>query len=254
MRLAVIVPALNEAVRIGPLLDALSGWDEVVVADGGSTDGTPEIARARGVEVVAAPRGRGPQMNAGVRACGAELLLFLHADTLPPSDAPRLIREALADPTVAGGAFRAAFEGGGPTLRLAAWFTRFETGLTTFGDQGFFMRRSAWAAAGGFPEEPFLEDVDMRRRLKRLGRFMKLESAVHTSARRFEAEGTLRRFALNAWILLLHRLGVRPGRLLRFYRPDHRPHFQRGASGPSLESGQAATALRGTPSLRGASR
>ena len=119
-------------------------------------------------------------------------------------------------------------------MRLAAWCTRFETGLTTFGDQGFFMRRSAWAAAGGFPDQPFLEDVEMRRRLKRLGRFVKLAASVRTSARRFEAEGTLSRFALNAWILLLHRLGAAPERLLRFYRADHQPHFRRGAPGPSL--------------------
>lgn len=219
MRLAVIIPTLNEATRIGSLLEGLAGFDEVIVADGGSRDGTAEIARAQGAQVVVAPRGRGPQMNAGARACRAELLLFLHADTRPPSDAPYLIRTALADAAVAGGAFRAGFEGGDFSLRLAAWFTRFETGLTTFGDQAFFMRRSLFEAVDGFPDQPFLEDVEMRLRLKRAGRFVKLSDSVLTSARRFEAEGVLRRFAQNIAILLLHRLGVPAARLARWYRP-----------------------------------
>lgn len=217
--IAVVIPALDEAVRIGPLLDALAGFDEVVVADGGSSDATLAVAAARAwVRVLSAPRGRGPQLNAGARACRADILLFLHADTCLPADATRLIHDALRDPDVAGGAFRAEFDGGGPLMRLAAWCTRFDTGLTTFGDQAFFTRRSAWEAAGGFPDWPFLEDVEMRRRLKRQGRFLKLRASARTSARRFQAEGALRRFALNGWVLLLHRLGARPERLIRFYR------------------------------------
>jgi len=241
VRLAVVIPTLNEAERIGPLLDRLGGFDEVVVADGGSTDETPAIAAAQGARVVAAPRGRGPQMNAGARVSRAELLLFLHADTRLPDGAAGLIRAALAHDGVAGGAFRARFEPAGPVLRMAAAFTRFETGLTSFGDQGFFMRRSAWAAAGGFPDQPFLEDVEMRRRLKRLGRFVKLPAAVTTSARRFEAEGALRRLALNAFILLLHRLGAPPRRLQRWYRsgPAHPPQSRTDVRAPSFPGMEA---------------
>ena len=237
MRLGVVIPTLNEAHGIGPLLGRLHGFDRVVVSDGGSTDGTPEIARAAGVQVLAAPRGRGPQLNAGARACDTDLLLFLHADTLPPVEAPRLIRAALSEDAVSGGAFRAGFVGGGPLTRAAAWFTRFETGLTTFGDQAFFMRRRDWAEVGGFPDQPFLEDVEMRRRLKRRGRFVKLAASVQTSARRFEAEGSLRRFLLNAVILLLHRIGVPPSRLVRLYRMEPGSHFQRPVLVTSLKPG-----------------
>jgi rSAM/selenodomain-associated transferase 2 len=216
VRVAVVIPTLNEAVRIGPLLEQLTGFDEVIVADGGSTDGTPELAAA--ATVVHASGGRGPQLNAGARAASSELLLFLHADTSPPEAAPQLIRDALRAPRVAGGAFRASFDGGGPVMRFAAWCTRFDTGLTTFGDQGCFTRRADFEAVGGFPDWPFLEDVELRRRLKRRGRFVKLAAEVRTSARRFQSEGVLRRFVLNAWVLLRHRLGARPEQLLHLYR------------------------------------
>ena len=217
---AVVVPTLNEAARIGRLLDRLLrlGFAEIVVADGGSSDGTPRLAARPGVQVIHAPRGRASQMNAGARAASSALILFLHADTDPPADAPRLIRAALARPRVAAGAFRADFHPAGPLTRIYAAFTRFETGLTTFGDQGFFMRRETFDAAGGFPDQPFLEDIEMRRRLKRHGRFIKLPAAVVTSSRRFEAEGALKRQLLNALILALHGLGVPPARLVRLYR------------------------------------
>jgi rSAM/selenodomain-associated transferase 2 len=217
---AVVVPTLNEGDRIGPLLDGLAafGFAEIVVADGGSEDGTAAIAREKGVLVVVGPRGRGPQQNLGARACRSDAVLFLHADSLPPPDVVPRIQAALGSADVVGGAFRTRFDAEHPVLALYAWAGRFETPLTTFGDQGLFMRRAAYEAAGGFPDWPFLEDVEMRRRLKRLGRFVKLRAEVRTSARRYFDEGLVRRQALNLAVLLRFWAGDDPERLARFYR------------------------------------
>jgi rSAM/selenodomain-associated transferase 2 len=218
---AVVIPTLNEAGGIGRLLDhvAAQGFDEIIVADGGSTDGTPALAAAReAVTLVNAGCGRGVQMDAGARACRSDALLFLHADTLLPQGAAGLILNALADPRVAGGAFSARFDRPGLLLGLYSLAGRFESPLTTFGDQAYFTRRAVYARSGGFPAWPFLEDVELRRRLKRMGRFVKLREPVTTSARRFVEEGILRRQTLNLAVLVLFYLGVSPHRLARCYR------------------------------------
>ena len=220
--IAVVIPTLNEAARLPPLLASLAvgGWGAVVVADGGSVDATAAVAMAaRGVALVRAERGRGRQMNAGAEAAGCvEVFLFLHADTQLPANAAAVIARAFTDPAVVGSAFRLAFDRRDPLLDLYAACSRFEFGWTTFGDQAFAIRRSAFETVGGFPEQPLLEDLEMRRRLRRLGRFVKLDAAVTTSARRFEAEGLVRRQLKNGVILTLHALGASPESLVRLYR------------------------------------
>ena len=109
------------------------------------------------------------------------------------------------------------FDRSSPTLRISAWFSRFDSGMTSFGDHGFFASRAAFEAAGGFPDWPLLEDVELRRRLRRLGRFVKAPATVVTSARRFHAEGVLRRQGRNGLILFLHALGVSAAWLKRLY-------------------------------------
>jgi len=102
-------------------------------------------------------------------------------------------------------------------MRFYSWATRFETAFTTFGDQAFFFRRPVFEAIGGVPEWPFMEDVELRLRLRRAGRFVKLPQAVTTSARRFQMRGRLRGQLRNAVILTAFRLGVSPFRLARYY-------------------------------------
>ena len=219
---AVVVPVLNEAANLRRLVPALidAGFMQVIVADGGSTDESVAIAQAAGARTVLAPRGRGAQMNAGARQARAPVLVFLHADTLLPAQAPALIESALRDPQLVGGCFRLRFDRRGALLGLYGFMSRFETALTTFGDQAFFVRTSVFHASGGYPEWPFLEDVELRRRLLRLGRFRKLPVPVTTSARRFHGEGILLRQLLNGLILILHNCGVSADRLARWYRAE----------------------------------
>ncbi len=219
--IAVIIPTFNEAAIITACLARLAAYDiaQIVVCDGGSTDETARLAATHPkVTVIHAKLGRGSQLRAGVAASSAPLLLLLHADTCLPMSADKRIRQALADPSVAAGCFRLRFASDRFSLTAWAWFSRFETSLTSFGDQAFFMRRSSLEAAGGIADWPLLEDVDVRHRLRKIGRFVKLQPAVTTSARRFERVGVLRCQLRNALIIAAFRLGVPPTRLARYYR------------------------------------
>ena len=217
---AVIIPVLNEALHLSGTLDALraQGIERPIVVDGGSEDDSVRIARAAGAVVLASPRGRAAQMNAGAAHATAANLLFLHADTALPADAIALIAGALQDPRTVGGCFRLRFDRRSALLDFYGWMTRFETAMTSFGDQAYFVRAGAFAQVGGFPNWPLLEDVELRRRLKQLGRFVKLPAPVVTSARRFTHEGIVRRQLLNGGILVLYGLGLPPQRLVRWYR------------------------------------
>lgn len=223
--LSVIVPALNEAAHLESLLTDLLAREadsEIVLVDGGSTDGTWEIAGRFPVRRLRAPRGRASQMNAGARAATGDVLLFLHADTLLPPDAFRRVAETLADPAVAGGSFRLIFDRSDPWLAAYAFFSRINHPLFTYGDQALFLRCELFARIGGFREIPILEDVEIQRRLRRQGSFVKLPEAVVTSARRFVDVGPIRQQLLNVALVALYHLGVAPARLKKLYA-DARP-------------------------------
>jgi rSAM/selenodomain-associated transferase 2 len=226
--IAVLIPALNEAHRIRALLEHLTdaGFIEIVVADGGSVDATVAVARSfAGVRCIEAERGRGIQLHAAVQASSAPVILILHADTMVPPDAKLLIHSALRDPSTAAGCFRLRFDQQSPLLSVYQWFSRFETGLTTFGDQAYFMRRSALNAAGGVPLWVLLEDVELRRRLRRVGRFVKLPAYAVTSARRFRARGLVANQARNLAVMLGYWMGIPVPFLAAFY--GARTHFDR---------------------------
>lgn len=232
---AVLIPTLNEAAHIGAAIEHVRrlGAAEIVVADGGSSDDTVAIARSSGgVLVVEGARGRGGQMNAAAYAARSPVLLFLHADTRLPDGSIARVAETLADPAVTGGAFRVRFDDQHRALQLFAWFSRFDTLLTTFGDQGYFMRRADFLSVGGFPHWPLLEDVELRRRLRRIGAFRKLPVAATTSARRFRARGPWRAQIENALILGAYAAGVSPARLARYYHRGRRPAATRSHAPP----------------------
>jgi uncharacterized protein len=223
MRLTIVMPTLNEAASLeNHLAAALAAADEVVVSDGGSTDGTPEIARRLGARVVCGPRGRGGQLIRGAEAAAAaspsDILLFLHADTWLPPEAGRAVRAAIAGGAV-GGAFRVRFDVDRPLLRLGAHLINLRTRLTglPLGDQAQFVRRDAFERLGGFRDWPLLEDLDFALRLKREGRTVLIGDRVTTAARRFLELGIARTVATNWLIWLLFVLGVPPRRLVRLY-------------------------------------
>jgi rSAM/selenodomain-associated transferase 2 len=221
MLLSIIIPALNEARDIGATLAAaarVKGLTEVVVVDGGSADGTAEVARACGARVVASARGRGAQMHAGALAARGDVLWFLHADTLAPADAAACIARALADARAVGGNFRIRFDGASGASRFLTWlYPRLRLLGLAYGDSGFFVRRAAYERAGGFKPFPIFEDLDLLRALWRQGRFVQAEACVVTSSRRFEGRSFALIFARWSLLQTLYWLGVSPYTLARLY-------------------------------------
>lgn len=218
--LSIVIPAWQEAARIAQAVaHARAIGDEVIVADAGSPDGTAAQAAQAGARVVQAPRGRGPQMNAGARAARGDVLLFLHADATIAPNARAAIDEALRDPHVLGGNCRLMFDPPGAAARLFAWANdrRRRWLRIYYGDSALFLRREAYDRLGGFAPLPLFEDYDLVRRLERLGRTAYLRHVeVRASARRFEA-APLRTLALWTVLQALYSLGVPAGRLARLY-------------------------------------
>ena len=195
--LSIIVPVLNEAAGITATLQALAPLRtrgvELIVADGGSNDGSGERARPWADQVLAAPRGRARQMNTGATVAHGPVLLFLHADTRLPDDALAQIDAALAR-GAAWGRFDVRISGRPWLLRVVAWCMNRRscwTGIAT-GDQAIFVSRQAFDQVGGFPDQPLMEDVELSRRLLALGRPACLRGPVVTSGRRWESRGVWR--------------------------------------------------------------
>lgn len=222
--ITVVIPAWNEAARIQGCLAQFqrqAGNWELIVADGGSTDGTPELAEALGATVVRCPsRGRGPQQNAGAALARGQVLLFLHADALLPEEAHRWITDTLMGPGTVAGAFR--------VRHVAETWKGWRKGLLRFadlrsrwtrhpyGDQALFVRRSIFDAVGGFPLKPLMEDIALARSLRSMGRTRTVPTPLHVSARRFE-QGFLRAFLCMNTFPLLDRLGMPASTLARLY-------------------------------------
>lgn len=226
MRLAIVIPTLNERASLTPTLvsarSALELGDVLVVTDGGSKDATTELAAGAGAEVVIGPAGRGVQLNRGATVAlerGADALLFLHADSRLTHDARAEIASAL-DGGAVGGGFTVRFEPSTPLLRLGERVVNARTRAfrVPLGDQGQFVKASVFSAIGGFPAWPILEDLELLKRMRRRGRIAVVESPVTTSARRFHERGVLRTVTGNWLIWTLFFAGVAPSRLARLYR------------------------------------
>lgn len=215
-----VIPALEEEAVIGDLLDylsGLSGIDEVVVADGGSSDATARLSREKGARLVVSEPGRGLQLRAGAEKATGNTLLFLHADTRPPCDVASQIRRAL-EAGYAGGNFRLRYPGGGALGRwLEILVLIYRRIGRYYGDSGIFVRRAVYERVGGFPVVPVMEDVIFARRLERAARTAYLPGPMASSPRRWKGR-PLRTLLLWASMQLAYEAGASPWRLARFYR------------------------------------
>lgn len=216
--LSVVIPTLNSSDTLAACLAALPEADEIVVADGGSSDATAAIAEQSGAKVICTGRGRGAQLGSGALAARGDWLLFLHADTI----LERGWREAtdLHVASAAGWAAHFRFR-----LRADNWQARLvEAGVALragllklpYGDQGLLISRALYEEVGGYRSLPLMEDVDLVRRIGR-ARLRALPVAAVTSAERWQRDGWLRRSARNLLYLALYRLGVAPGRIAELY-------------------------------------
>jgi rSAM/selenodomain-associated transferase 2 len=220
--ISVLIPTLNESGQIRCALSSAMGESdtEIVVVDGGSEDDTVPLAKAQGARVLSSPRGRATQMNVGAVVARGEILLFLHADTRLPKGFAGEVRQILANGNVAAGAFRLCFDGRlSPAMRFVQWTAniRARRFQMPFGDQGIFLRKELFLRVGGFPQIPIMEDVELVRRLRKLGRIVILDSAAVTSARRYATSGAIRRALINKAVFLSYQLGVSPRRIVRWY-------------------------------------
>ncbi len=211
-QLSIVIPAFMEARELSEALPPLLriGSAEVIVVDGGSSDGTAAHAARLGARVLTTPRCRGAQLDLGARQARGSHLFFLHADARPPNDFTLRIVETLENPSIALGCFSLKLDAPGSYFRIVERATalRLRITRTPYGDQGLFVRREDYLRCRGFPHWPLLEDLELIRRLRRHGRIAVLPDAILVSARRYLEEGRLRtsmrhRLASTLWMLRL---------------------------------------------------
>lgn len=219
--ISVVIPTLDAAASLPRALSALGEGlsegliRELIVSDGGSTDDTREIATEAGGIWTEGPPGRGGQLRRGAELAEGEWLLFLHADTVLQPGWAQAVMAHLVDGRPA--CFRLGFDAAGAAPRLVAGWANLRSRAfrLPYGDQGLLVRREDYAAAGGYPEQPLMEDVAL---VRRLGRVRVLDGLAVTSAERYRRQGWLRRGGRNLWTLTRYFAGVSPETLARDYR------------------------------------
>lgn len=223
--ISVIIPTFNEAAQIRTTLEWLrkadvDGWvDEIILADGGSSDNTVALAESEGARVVRSGRkGRAAQMNAGAAVATASILYFLHADTLPPVRFSADIKAAMEKGFLAG-CYRLRFDHDHWFLKANCWFTRFDVDAVRFGDQSLFVTKKLFTQLGGFCEKHMvLEDQDLVKRIKRHTRFTVLPDTVITSARKYRENGIYKTQGIFFLIYFMYRAGFSQQKLVSTYR------------------------------------
>ncbi len=227
MLLSIIIPTLNESALITDALAALQplrkAGHEVIVADGGSDDGTPDLAQALADKVIVATLGRAVQMNAGAELARGDILLFLHADTQLPTDTADSITAATAH-VAEWGWFDVRLSGTHFLLRMIEHSMNWRARLTRIatGDQAIFVRRELFTALGGYPPLPLMEDIALCKHLRKRAPAQCIRSPVTTSSRRWERQGVLRTMLLMWRLRLAYNLGADPTSLAVRYGPHFR--------------------------------
>jgi len=221
--LSIIIPCLDEASGMVAALERLQPLRrrgaEIIVVDGGSSDGSVALAAPQADRVLAAPRGRASQMNAGAAVARGGILLFLHADCVLPPDADRLIVEGFATSSRRWGRFDVCLAGGHALLGLIAFMMNLRSRLTGIatGDQGIFVTRAEFDAVGGVPQMQLMEDIAFSRILKSRGAPLCLRVRITVSGRRWEECGVLRTIVLMWQLRLAYFLGADPADLALRY-------------------------------------
>ena len=216
---SVIIPVLNEKTNIQVLLHQLNGSGaEVIVVDGGSTDGSLETIKGFQIKVIESAPGRSTQMNAGATLATGDILLFLHADTRVP-DTWQSDLEGIAETDAKWGRFDIRFDSVHPMLVLIALTMNLRSRLSSVctGDQAMFVRRDTFARLGGFADIPLMEDIEISKRLRSISAPCCLDSKVTTSSWRWQANGIWRTILLMWWLRLQYFFGVSPARLVKQY-------------------------------------
>lgn len=219
--ISIIIPTLNEEKFLGRVLSSLQVYPgiEIIVADGGSGDQTLDIARSFQVRIVQSTAGRGQQQNAGASHASRPILLFLHCDSKLPDDFPSLVHDIIHLPDTAAGAFRLQIDDQSFRYRLIEWGANVRSRFLEmpYGDQALFMKKNTFAEVGGFRDQPFLEDLELVQRLKRVGKIRLADGNVTTSARRWKRQGVIRTTMINQCILLGYICGIDAAKLGRMY-------------------------------------
>ena len=222
LRLSAVVPTLNEADSLPETvrrLRAVPQIIEVIVADGGSTDRTSDIAATAGCKVVKSERGRGPQLRAGAMHATGDVIVFVHADTWIPENAGNAIANVLEDPQVVGGGLWKVFRNPhwlmrGSRLRCAIRYHFFRRFMA---DQAIFVRRNVLEQIGGVPDVPLMEEFELCRLLKTKGTLALADATVETSARRFLERGVIRTYWRMFCVTTRYFLGTPPAELVKLY-------------------------------------
>lgn len=225
MKYSVIIPSFNARPHISGCISALRQFapdGEIIVADGGSTDGTLELVRSLGVVAVSSGKGRGTQLNAGARRAAGDVLFFLHADTIVTKEVFTCFEIFFQDELVHVAKCRLTFDRKSWLLDFYARLARFDSVWTSFGDQGMVVRKKFFDEAGGFPDWPLLEDVAFFQKARKRTKIFTLPAAVITSAERFVSNGFIRQQLFNAQILIKYLCGIPPARLAEQYEKYRR--------------------------------
>lgn len=222
-----MMPVLNEEAVLNDRLSALplSDEEELIVVDGGSSDLTIKIASAHTEKVLNGPRGRARQMNLGAKAATGDALLFLHADCRLSSDALDEIRKVLLNRNVVAGAFDIHIDSSNFKYRWISRSANCRSRLTgiAYGDQGIFLRKATFDAMGGYADIPLMEDLELCRRLKSLGKISFVDLPIYPSPRRFESQGALYTVIFDGMLAFSYAaLGANPAWLARYYRYGRR--------------------------------